>query len=197
MKYEGDFYMPATEPIRNKAKLRQLAGYCLQRGQVRNYTMIIMGVHTALRISDLLHLTWPDVYDGEREIFRSHITLTEKKTGKHKTIALNKQVITALKLLLPHKRNTYIFANNRKVPAPISRVQAWRIIKQAADAASIAGSTGGHVLRKTFGYFAWKAGVSPVVLMDIYNHSSYSITRRYLGVSQDDRDEVYLSLALF
>ena len=187
----------ATEPIRDKKKLRELAGYWLKRGNLRNYLLIVLGVCTALRISDLLKLTWADVYDKGRGAFRSHITLTEQKTGKHKNIALNKKAIAALRLYEPHRRGVYIFTNNRKNPAPISRVQAWRIVKAAALAIKLAGKIGCHSLRKSFGYHAWKNGTSPVVIMDIYNHSSYEVTRRYLGVSQDDRDGVYLNLALF
>ena len=29
------------------------------------------------------------------------------------------------------------------------------------------------------------------MLMDIYNHSSYQITKRYLGIDQDDKDQVF------
>ena len=189
--------MSTSEPIRDKNKLRQLAGYYFQRGQIRNYTLIILGVHTALRISDLLGLTWGDVYDDKNGVYNTHINLTEKKTGKHKTIALNKQAGSALRLLHPHRCGDFIFASSRNPPVPISRVQAWRIIRAAADAVGLAGHVACHSLRKTFGYFAWKSGVPPVMLMDIYNHSSFEITRRYLGISQDDRDKVYLNLALF
>ena len=189
--------MAMTEPIRDKGKLRQLAGYYLQRGHLRNYALIVMGVCTALRIGDLLRLEWPDVYDERAGAFRTHIAVTESKTGKHKTIALNRQAVAALRLLLPHRRGVYLFANNRKEPAPISRVQAWRIVKAAADAVGLMGRVACHSLRKTFGYHAWIAGTSPVVLMDIFNHSSYEVTRRYLGVSQDDRDKVYMALSLF
>jgi len=187
----------ATEPIRNKNQVRELAGYWLKRGNIRNYAMIILGVYTALRIGDLLSLTWDGVYDGERGAFRSHVTLTEKKTGKQKTIALNRKAIEALHLYFPHRRGEYIFTSNRTDEKPISRVQAWRIIHAAADAIKAVGRIACHSLRKTFGYYAWKMGALPVMLMDIFNHSSFEITRRYLGITQDDRDAIYLNLALF
>ena len=36
-----------------------------------------------------------------------------------------------------------------------------------------------HSLRKTFGCHAWKQGVQPALLMDIYNHSSYETTKSW------------------
>ena len=72
--------MAATEPIRDKKQLKKLANYFLTRGQLRNYAMVVVGACTALRISDLLR--WSYVYDEERQAFRAHVTLTEKKNRK-------------------------------------------------------------------------------------------------------------------
>lgn len=189
--------MAVTEPIRDKNQLSALGEYFLKRGQFRNYALIVVGAHTALRISDLLRLKWADVYDGERQEFRAHVTITEKKTGKTKTIALNKRVLCALQLLFPRRRGEFIFASNRKSGKAISWVQAWRIIHAAVVAVGIAGKIACHSLRKTWGYHAWTSkAVSPVVIMDIYNHSSYEVTRRYLGVAQDDLDKAYLGMEL-
>ena len=71
--------MAATEPIRDKKQLKALGEYFLQRGQLRNYVMVVLGASTVLRISDLLRLKWTDVYDEERQTFRTHVTIREKK----------------------------------------------------------------------------------------------------------------------
>ena len=79
---------------------------------------------------------------------------------------------------------------------PLSRYQAFRIIKEAAAYAGLDASISCHSLRKTFGYHAWKQGTPPALLMDIYNHSSYRITKRYLCIDQDDKDEVFEHICL-
>ena len=190
--------MATTEPIRNKKHVRALAEHYLRKGQTRNHVLIVMGVHTALRVSDLLRLRWEDVYDFQRKSIRPVIRLREKKTGKTKQVALHKAAAKALALYALEKKPlpaTFVF-ENRITGNAISRVQAYRIIRAAAEALKLSMRVSCHSLRKTFGYHAWKHGISPAVIMDIYNHSSLAVTRRYLGVTQDDQNEVYQTLTL-
>jgi integrase len=187
--------MSATEPIRNKHRVRALIDYYLKRGQMRNHLLIVLGVCTALRVSDLLRLRWDDVYDFKRRRVRESLALTEKKTGKTKIVALNKRVRRALALYAAQaaKPSGFLIENARTGKA-ISRIQAYRIVRAAAEALKLPGRVSCHSLRKTFGYHAWKEGASPAVIMDIYNHGSFAVTRRYIGVSQDDRNAVYMRL---
>ena len=189
--------MATTQPIRNKNQVRELAAFYLNRGEIRNYVLIILGVNTALRISDLLRLTWDSVYDFDRGRVRSSIELVEMKTHKTKIITLNPSTISALTLLAAKSagRGRFIIENSRTGKA-ISRIQAYRLIRAAAEALKFQNRVSCHSLRKTLGYHAWKKGVSLAIIMEIYNHSSLAITRRYLGVTQDDKDEVYLGLDL-
>lgn len=189
--------MTATEPIRKQEHLRALADYFLKHRQYRDHAMLVLGVSTALRISDLLRLKWSEIYEDSCGEFLTHITLTEQKTGKQKTIALNPHAVKALKMLRPYRKNDWIFAS-RHGDAPITRQQAWRIIRDVCSAVGVNGKISCHSLRKTWGYHAWTSqSVSPVVIMDIFNRSSYDVTKRYLGVAQDDLDRAYLEMDLF
>ena len=186
-----------TEPIRNKKQVRQLAEYYLNRGQIRNYILVVLGVHTALRISDLLRLRWEDVYDFENRRVRTNVTITEGKTRKSKTFAINKDAVRALTLFAVQsaKQGAFLIENPNTKKA-IRRIQAYRIIRTAAETLKFPTHVSCHSLRKTFGYHAWKSGVSPTILLEVYNHSSLAVTKRYLGVTQDDKDKVYMSLRL-
>lgn len=80
--------------------------------------------------------------------------------------------------------------------SPLSHCQAYRILKNASAALQLETPISCHSLRKTFGYYAWQAGVPSVMLMNIYNHSNFQITKRYLGIEQDEKDKVFLDLDL-
>ena len=197
--------MCTTEPIRNKTDMRKLVKYFEETGQTRNCAMVTLGFATALRITDELNLTWGDVYDFERNCFRTHFEIRERKTGKPKQVKINQYCKDVLKKLMkenneqkgPVAAENYIFSNGRMKENHISRVQAWRIIKRAVNTLAIQGNIACHSLRKTFGYYAWKyLKKSAAVIMEIYNHCSFAVTKRYLGITQDDLDELYDEMIL-
>lgn len=189
--------MGTTNPIREKRELEKFKNYYLKKEKYRNYLLIIMGLNTALRISDILKLCWDDVYDFQNKRYRSHICLVEQKTGKKTMIAVNHSLHEALVLCQQdRKAEDFLFCTHSDPLHAISRYQAYRIIRHAAEECGLEGHVSCHSLRKTFGYHAWKQGVPPAMLMNIYNHSSYQITKRYLGIEQDDMDYVFQKIDL-
>lgn len=192
--------MSKSQPIKNLERIEQLKQYYLSKGDIRDYTLITLGLNTGLRIGDLLNLKWKDVYDFKKNRFKKHINLIEQKTQKQNFIALNKAAITCLKILKNSLENInsehYIIKSSQNVNKPIDRTQAFRIIKQGAKSIGIEENISCHSMRKTFGYWAWKNGVPPVIIMNIFNHSSIEITKLYLSIDQDDKDDVFMHMNL-
>ncbi len=193
--------MSVTYPIKTREKLEEMKNYYLKvKPNPRNYTLIVIGLNTAFRVSDLLQLQWKDVYHTDSSIPRNHICLKEQKTNKMRIVPINHSLREALISYYQHCSQTlpetYLFSSSRSKENPLSRYQAFRIIKEAAVACGMEEHVSCHSLRKTFGYYAWQQGASPVLLMDLYNHSSFQITKRYLGIEQDERDAVFLNTNL-
>lgn len=201
---QGGLIMNSADPIKKNKDLSKLKNYYKEiQPNPRNELLIILGLNTALRISDILALKWQDIYDFDRKEYRNRINIVEQKTGKTTHIYINQNVLEALgkyKSYLKQKKRTierdsFLVSHSNK-NEPISRVQAFRIIKKAVDYYNISGVISCHSLRKTFGYHAWKQGASPVVLVNVFNHSSYQVTKRYLGIEQEDKDKIFQKIKL-
>lgn len=193
--------MSTTQPLKKTDEIEGLKQYFYSKGSIRNYVLITLGLNTALRISDLLNIKWQDVWNFQMQCFREHIVVTEKKTGKIASIYLNyqcRECLGELKKKLSDKilPSEYIFKSRSGKNRPIGRNRAYVIIKEACRSLGYEGNLSCHSLRKTFGYHAWKQGVSPAIIMSIYNHSSMEITKRYLSIEQDDKDEVFKRMEL-
>jgi integrase len=192
--------MGTTQPIRDISEIEELKNYYYyEKPNLRNYALICLGINSALRISDLLTLRWDNVYDFMENHFYKHIIVIEQKTRKQAQIALNKNARHALDIyknsILQLKPEDFLFPG--KTPSShLSRSQAFRLIKEAGQNLHFETSISCHSLRKTFGYHAWKSGAQPAILMNIYNHSSFHITKRYLGIDQDDKDQIFLEVNL-
>jgi len=113
--------MSTTEPIRDRKTLQNFKDYYRStEANMRNYTIIIIGLNTALRISDILHLTHDAVYKNGS--VKEHIVVREQKTGKENRVLLNHEARTALakyhKTLVKTKMyqdgNPYLFPSPKK-----------------------------------------------------------------------------------
>jgi integrase len=127
-----------------------------------------MGIHTALRIGDLLRLKWDEVYDFDRNRVRDSIEITEQKTSKSKIVKLNSKVVAALSLCVPlAQRGDFLLKSRKGENKAISRIQAYRIVRTTAEELGLNDRVSCYSLRKAFGYHAWKNGTNPAVIMDI------------------------------
>lgn len=74
---------------------------------------------------------------------------------------------------------------SQKGNKPISRIQAYRIVRKACTKAGLNDNFGTHTLRKTFGYHFYQMTKDVALLQNVFNHSSPNITLRYIGINQD------------
>lgn len=193
--YEKGAIMSTTQPLKDIRDIKKLKKYFKEKGNYRDFALVVLSLNTALRIGDILSLHWKDVYDFKNRKFNTHIQLHEQKTGKYNYIYINNAATDALENLRLDKEDIYpekvLFESRKGTNMPLSRYRVYTILKEAGRNLGFGNNFSCHSLRKTFGYHAWKNGESPVVIMAIFNHSSFEITKRYLSIEQDDKDSLY------
>jgi integrase len=164
----------------------------------KEYLLIGTGSYLGLRASDLLNLRWSDL------IGKDEFTVIEKKTGKNRHITINpslKEIFNYISSELTKKGNFnkdgYLFANRYGKKLSIQYIN--KLLKKTfANFGVKTQNASTHTLRKTFGKRVWemdgKSERSLIYLSQIFNHSSISITRRYIGIVEEDIRDIYLKL---
>lgn len=173
--------MNEVQPIRDPEKIERMKNE-LKKISFRDWFLFVMGINTGLRVSDLLKLQVKDVRN------RNYIVLNEKKTGKLKRFRINLDLQSHIEnYTTGMKDDDYLFKSKRSIQ-PIKRVQAYKVLNIAADRAGVQ-EVGTHTMRKTFGYHYYKKSKDIAMLQEIFNHSAPSVTKRYIGITQDEIDK--------
>jgi len=159
----------------------------------RNKLLFIMGINSGLRVQDLLNLKIADVKHvkvGDRIVIR------EKKTGKENVLMINTEIKEALDDYLKtidSKEENFLFKRRKGSNAPLTTYAVTMYVQQWCDAINLHINAGAHTLRKTWCYHQRKTyGTSWEVIAKRLNHSSPSITRRYIGVKEEEVEEVLM-----
>ena len=175
--------MEFVQPIRDKHKIEEVKTVLKENG-IRDLLLFCFGINSGLRISDLLRLKVMDVKG------KSHVEIKEQKTGKVKRFPIIGNLQVMIEEYTKNKPLTdYLFKSRNGNNKPLTRVMAYNIINKACHRCGIQDNIGTHTLRKTFGYHHYQMYKDVAILQYLFNHSSPSITLRYIGITQDNIEE--------
>jgi len=162
-------------------------------GNYRISLLVAVGCFFGLRISDILELKWQQIYNLDE------FTIIEKKTKKSREIKINTQLKQHIQdcysKIHPHSLEEHVFISQKSTVYSIQRINV--ILKDLRLRYNLKiKNFSSHSLRKSFGREVFNrsgsnAELALVKLSHLFNHSNPAVTRRYLGISQEELKQTY------
>jgi len=154
---------------------------------------------TGARISEALSLSVDDAL-GDDQRTRETIRLTGKGK-KQRIVPIGSYARHALDAYLTRARPVFSARAGRSTAqlflgsrgGPLSRQNAWLILRRAAERADLVGSVSPHTLRHSFATHILAGGADIRVVQELLGHSSVQTTQIYTKVTIDTLREVYQS----
>lgn len=174
--------MKVVQPIRDFEKVEEIMRILIADNE-RNYILFMVGLYTALRISDILRIRVENVKND-------YLNIREQKTSKFRRVYLHPDLKKALRDFIVDKEpHEFLFKSREGGNRPISRAMAYKVLNDAAREVGL-DSIGTHSMRKTFGYWVYKETKDVAGLQKLFNHSNPEETLRYIGIEQDSVDSL-------
>ena len=207
----------SADPIRDRAVVSKILEYFLTHDNgtsqksfgVRNFALAMFAFNTGRRAGDILKLRLGDVYDPQSKSVKESLTIKEAKTGKSKKLHLNEALRKALLQYILSEReydpvHEPLFASRQRdsdgSKRPITIQWFWNLLKEVQSALGIDGNMSTHTCRKTFARQVLEAHKHDAevlaMIQELLNHSNISMTRRYLGLTDELQRELYITLNL-
>jgi integrase len=181
-----------VQPIRSKEQLEDMKWALKRHCGERDYILFLIGINTGCRVSDILAFK-KDTIIKLKNKKRKEFLIREGKTKKERMINIT-SIYPEVFAYASQLDSEWLFPS-RKGDKPISKIQAYRQLQKAGDMAGV-DSIGTHTMRKTFGYWFYKATHDVAMLQDILNHSTPQITLTYIGINKEEKDNVLDTFSL-
>ncbi|MEK4646250.1 MULTISPECIES: tyrosine-type recombinase/integrase [Bacillus] len=169
-----------VQPIRSKEQIEDMKWSLKRHCSERDFFLFLIGIHTRLRVSDLLQLEIQTIVKLKRKK-RKEFKIKEGKTKKERMINLA-SIFDEVYSYAQTLESTWLFPS-RKREQPISKIQAYQQLQKTGDFAGI-DSIGTHTMRKTFGFWFYKRTKDVAMLQEILNHSTPQITLTYIRINK-------------
>ena len=177
--------MKFVEPIRDLDNVNAVSHYIKERYGEKYFIMFEIGIHTGLRISDILRLRVKDVRGKDEMILAEKKTARRKQRNKERAVYFNSRLSAEIREYTKGlDLYAYVVHRANNDYKPVSREYCYRIIRDACEHCGIE-HAGTHTMRKTFGYHHYQRTKDVAFLMKLFNHSSPEITLRYIGVNRE------------
>jgi site-specific recombinase XerD len=149
----------------------------------RNYLLLMVGVNMGCRTTTILEIT-PRSFAGGRFYVKEH------KTGKTQNYEL-KQAIYKLLDDFTNKwgftKDEFIFRTRMDSQnKPLTREQAWHVVKGLAEEVGIKYNVGAYSLRKSFARWLYDDTHDIFKVMRVMQHSDPIVTARYICLEEDE-----------
>ena len=175
-------YLTDEETIR---LLQTITGKASRQTRQRDLAMVLLFLHSGLRVSELVNLKLTNV-----DLKAQQIKIT-RKGNKEQYLHLNGETVKALVNYLanrPPARNGNFFVTGNG--DCLGRVYIYELVRKYLELAGIhKEKRGPHILRHTFCTRLHQKGVAAFTIKELAGHKSLNTTMRYISIENKEQAE--------
>ena len=187
----------------SEGEIRSALGQLKGKYSLRDQCLFAFLHRTGYRLSEALSVRVGDVYDADTGTVRDEVSVLKqhmKGKSKSRAVPLHREAkwaiaswINASHLTTADSARAHLFASQKG--GPLSRVQAWRLIKRAFRQIGSAAGCAAHSFRKRFGTDVYQRSGRCIITTQLaLGHVDPTHTSAYIAITRAQIDGAILDV---